>query len=261
VTGPNIDRRAATVDPQHLITVMIAAGWTHTGGRDGLYTRLAWPGCSTRSLLVPLDRGMADYEDIMGDVLTVLDNAAGRGPGGIAAQAVLDTVWPTQGPDTVDAVALVEQVRIARDEVGRLLTIGDTLRHRARVTDDGGLEVYQNSGATVMLPSGVWVRLPDTLDPLARYVVYGPHCHHAECAMSACDHTGQVEFGCREQTTCPDCGPNSPDWQRLASNAHRWLLDTYGTVNSDELRSVDTIPSNVVGIAELLEAKWPLKDR
>lgn len=88
--------------------------------------------------------------------------------------------------------------------------------------------------------------------------IYGPHCGHDECSWIECDLAAPpapgVLYGCREQATCPYCGPTSPDWARIAAGWVRWCVDRYGSANSDELRAVDAIPANVVATAELVEA-------
>lgn len=40
-------------------------------------------------------------------------------------------------------------------------------------------------------------------------VIYGPHCHHDECGWAECDLTGEIEFPCQEESTCPYCGPRA----------------------------------------------------
>lgn len=87
--------------------------------------------------------------------------------------------------------------------------------------------------------------------------VYGPHCSHDECSWLVCDVSGIVEHECREQATCEHCGPTSPDWPRLSAAWVRWCVETYGTSNSDALRSLDATPPNVLATAELVEAHPP----
>lgn len=87
--------------------------------------------------------------------------------------------------------------------------------------------------------------------------IFGPHCPHDGCSWIACDlvepPASGVVYACRKQADCPHCGPTSPDWPRLSDEWVRWCVQTYGTANSDELRSVDAIPRNVVETAELVE--------
>ncbi|WDZ84054.1 hypothetical protein [Micromonospora cathayae] len=85
--------------------------------------------------------------------------------------------------------------------------------------------------------------------------VYGPHCSHAECGWIACDHTGEVEYSCRDQATCPYCGPESPDWPRIAKAELAWTIEYAGTADPDELRALD-VPPNVVERAELIAAHY-----
>ncbi|MEV4415438.1 hypothetical protein [Catellatospora sp. NPDC049609] len=83
-------------------------------------------------------------------------------------------------------------------------------------------------------------------------VMYGPHCSHDECAWDRCDHDGEVHHGCRKQATCPECGPTSEDWPRLAAQWTEWAVSRYGTADTQQLRAADR-PANVVETAELIE--------
>ena len=91
--------------------------------------------------------------------------------------------------------------------------------------------------------------------------IYGPHCSHDRCSFIECDQAVPPAPGivcaCREQATCPYCGPTSPDWRRLSADWVRWCYHQYGSANSDELRGEPGIPPNVVTTAELVEAHPP----
>jgi hypothetical protein len=90
--SPDPATHPTAVDPLRLVELLRAAGWTKAGGRVGLYARLAWParfGKRDRSLVIPLDRAFADYEDLLTSALTELDDAARVGR---AAAAVLDAL-------------------------------------------------------------------------------------------------------------------------------------------------------------------------
>lgn len=80
------DQVAAEVDPDRLVARLREAGWEVAGGRSGVYARLYWPG-DAETLVVPLDRAMGDYVDLMAAVLVELDWTAERG---VAAQQVLE---------------------------------------------------------------------------------------------------------------------------------------------------------------------------
>ncbi len=58
--------------------------------------------------------------------------------------------------------------------------------------------------------------------------LFGPHCHHDECGMTACDIEADPEdgvlFGCRDQAACPHCGPTSPVWPRLSGQWIDWAV-------------------------------------
>lgn len=73
-------------------------------------------------------------------------------------------------------------------------------------------------------------------------IVYGPHCHHDECGWLVCDHTGLVDFPCRDQESCPSCGPDSEQWTHVAKGMTEWLVGLYG------------IPDSAVRYAELLRS-------
>lgn len=77
---------AAEVDPDRLVARLHDAGWETAGGRDGVYARLTWPGTGG-TLVVPLNRAMGDYVDLMAAVLIELEWAAERGR---AAARILD---------------------------------------------------------------------------------------------------------------------------------------------------------------------------
>lgn len=90
-------------------------------------------------------------------------------------------------------------------------------------------------------------------------MIFGPHCDHPECSMIACDNVPMNEsgvlYGCREQETCPYCGPGSPNWRRIATEWTAWCTETYGTANSAELRKTQAaLYPNVLATAELVEA-------
>lgn len=80
------ERLAAAVDPARLVAQIREAGWEVAGGRSGVNARLYWPG-DAETLVVPLDRAMGDYVDLMAAVLVELDWTAERGR---AAQTILD---------------------------------------------------------------------------------------------------------------------------------------------------------------------------
>ncbi|HEY0700821.1 MAG TPA: hypothetical protein VGD43_23820 [Micromonospora sp.] len=84
--------------------------------------------------------------------------------------------------------------------------------------------------------------------------IYGPHCSHDECAWSACDLSGEVEHSCRDQATCPHCGPEAEAWTRIAAADLAWTVSAYGTADPHALRELN-VPPNVVARAELLAAR------
>lgn len=89
---PDLAARIAAVDPNRLVDLLQVAGFTNAGGRTGVYVRLTWPGQTglrEGSLVVPLDRTMADYPDLLGDTLLTLDDADHRGK---TARSVLDAL-------------------------------------------------------------------------------------------------------------------------------------------------------------------------
>jgi hypothetical protein len=96
--------RAATVDPQQLVTALLAAGWTDRGGRAGLYRRLGWPRDERRSVLVPLDRDYGDFPDLMAAVLGELEETAQLGEDAAAVLALLAGQQPVvpDEPDPLD---------------------------------------------------------------------------------------------------------------------------------------------------------------
>ena len=77
------DLRPDQVDPERLSLLLVRHGWVPRGGRPGLYTRYALEpndeastsGFAT-SLLLPLNREMADYEDLLRVVLDQLTRLA-----------------------------------------------------------------------------------------------------------------------------------------------------------------------------------------
>jgi hypothetical protein len=80
----------APVDPHRLIAALEAAGFERVGGRTGMYSRHRWPrSYPPRSLMVPLDPTMADYQDMLGAVLAELEYAVQLGG---QASAVLDAL-------------------------------------------------------------------------------------------------------------------------------------------------------------------------
>lgn len=93
---------------------------------------------------------------------------------------------------------------------------------------------------------------------LADNAVHGPHCHHDECAMNGCDHVEEghnpILHGCREQQTCPDCGPTSPFWPAVVAGWVDWCTTQYGTTDPEALRAHGNIPTNVIATAVLVEA-------
>lgn len=41
-------------------------------------------------------------------------------------------------------------------------------------------------------------------------MIYGPHCSHADlCSWFGCDQRGHIDYPCREESTCPHCGPGA----------------------------------------------------
>lgn len=84
------------------------------------------------------------------------------------------------------------------------------------------------------------------------FVLPGPHCSHDECAWDRCDHDGEVHHGCRHQAVCPECGPASEDWPRLADEWTQWAVGWYGTSDAEQLRAAGR-PANVVAAAALIQ--------
>lgn len=88
-------------------------------------------------------------------------------------------------------------------------------------------------------------------------ILYGPHCHHDECAMTGCDYApdqnAAVLFACRQVASCPHCGPGSPAWPRISSDWREWCSGAYGTTSPAELRDKG-VPVNVVETAEVVAA-------
>jgi hypothetical protein len=93
--------------------------------------------------------------------------------------------------------------------------------------------------------------------------LFGPHCSHDECGFLTCDNEPDprkgVVYGCREQATCPFCGPTSEDWPRLATEWRAWALETYGTTTSADLQTRG-VPPNVTATAVLIETHPPLRE-
>lgn len=85
--------------------------------------------------------------------------------------------------------------------------------------------------------------------------IYGPHCSHSDCSMLVCDHANDlasgIQYGCRKQASCPYCGPDSPNWGRLAAEWLTWCQQAYGTTNPDELAALN-VPANVTETARLV---------
>lgn len=72
---------AERIDPDELTLLLQNSGWSHRGGRDGLYSRWVAPEARVDprgpdSLLVPLDRTRADFADLMDDAIAVLRDLA-----------------------------------------------------------------------------------------------------------------------------------------------------------------------------------------
>ncbi len=114
---------------------------------------------------------------------------------------------------------------------------------------------------------------PDELTPVLRgdtlpalvgnkvsTTVFGPHCPHDRCGMSGCDEARPGEphilYGCREQASCPFCGPQSENWPRLVAEWDQWATEAYGTTDPVDLAAAGR-PSNVVRTAALIATFRP----
>lgn len=84
--------------------------------------------------------------------------------------------------------------------------------------------------------------------------VYGPHYEHDDCSWIECDlEDPGVKWACRDQRTCPHCGPSSTAWPRIKDEWKTWARGRYGVCESAALRQLDGIPENVIQTAELIE--------
>jgi hypothetical protein len=76
VEQTNID--LATVDPERLVLLLSNAGWEPSGGQPGLYARLRdrtenrGSETARASVIVPLDRRMADFSELLSQAITLL---------------------------------------------------------------------------------------------------------------------------------------------------------------------------------------------
>lgn len=89
--------RLSAIDPQQVLAALDAAGFVRAGHRTGVYVRFRWPnatGPQDPSLVVPLDRDFADYEDLLVGTLRTLDRAVQVGD---EARVALDALGGTRG--------------------------------------------------------------------------------------------------------------------------------------------------------------------
>lgn len=98
--------RASAVDPDRLIAALVEAGHQLVGRSRGGYVRLARPGEEPPrgSLVIPTDRTVEDYLELMAAVLGDLEVVAHRGEDVAAVLALLAGQQPTvpDEPDPLD---------------------------------------------------------------------------------------------------------------------------------------------------------------
>ncbi len=91
------------VQPEDVITALVAAGWEKLGGRQGMYVRLRAPFWPHENTIVPLDPSFADYRDDMTAALTALTVEVDAGRRALAVLADLGA----QHPSVVDTIRAV----------------------------------------------------------------------------------------------------------------------------------------------------------
>ncbi|GIM89697.1 hypothetical protein [Paractinoplanes toevensis] len=76
-----------TPDPARIVETLTSAGWQVTDSKPNLYVHLAWPYQRHRLLIIPLDPGIADYDDLLAAAIRALKGAVAVGNGAKQALA------------------------------------------------------------------------------------------------------------------------------------------------------------------------------